>query len=172
MPLCFCFQLRRPCSELVNFIADEKSYGIARKPVKPTLYSNTNSCSDSKSTHNNESHWISDDSEEAKDLIDQYLENGRKEKTRRVKLRPRTRPNFVEEDDDDVDENNRRCYVCSQTIHVKSEKEYEAHVERCITKQEARAKGIGNEDTFGKLWLYLECTVRHAFGPLLVYHLN
>ena len=155
IPLCFCLGFSRPCTGLVNSISEENNYGLARKPVKPTLCSYPNSSKDRISTGNNDNNWISDDPDEATDLIDQYLENGRKKKTRIVKHRSRNRPNFVEEDDDDVDESGRKCYVCSRTMHGKSEKEYEAHVEKCIAKQESRVEGIRNEDTIGKLWLYV-----------------
>ena len=90
---------------------------------------------------------MSEDSDDANDLVDQYLDNKEKDNMKRKRW-SRRKPSFIEQDSQD---SNQKCFICSSTFYGESERDYEDHVKECIAKEEARLNGVGSEDASGEL---------------------
>jgi len=125
----------------------DRDHGQARKPVKPTLCSNSSSCKSKASILGDSSNWMSDDSSnDNSNLTDQYLDVGKEKNRKRTTRENKPRPNFIEEDSD-----NEKCYICSRDMCGIPKSEYEAHVNKCIEKASAKYDLDRNENSCGKV---------------------
>ena len=87
-----------------------------------------------------------DSSNDTSDFMDQYLNVGKDKNRRRATRGNRPRPNFVEEDSD-----NEKCYICSRNMSGIPKSEYEAHVNECIERANAKYEVDRNENSCGKV---------------------